>query len=54
MRTGEFEDLCGKVFKHSGCIHGRLSANTHVVLRSDLEVTVNTAYRELDQGLGNA
>jgi hypothetical protein len=54
MRTGEFKDLCGEIFKHSGCIYGCLSANTHVVLCSDLEVTVNTAYGELDQRLGNA
>ena len=46
-RTGQLEDFGGEVLEDCGRVDGRLGTDTHVVLGTSLEVTVNTTDREL-------
>ncbi len=45
--TGKLQDLGGKVLKDRGGVDGSFCTYADVVLRAPLEVSVNTANREL-------
>ena len=49
-RTGEFEYFGGEVFEDGGSVDGGFSSDSHVVLSSNLQVSVNTTDGELSRG----